>query len=216
MDAVTLVLTLAVAVPALARLVWFGQFAVLAVRGVAGWPARRRALMASARLPTAIRGEAKVQEERLDIAGQHTNAAYTLGGLALAAWSILVGGSAQAGTFPLTALALAVIVSIGATVVFRMAGGELTRMGHESALAVAGLLMITGMIALALGALALGSGWAVAGAVAASAMAARDVADTVTQMRLTAQMLGGGPAPQAGPPAEGAARAAPEGRTGAA
>jgi hypothetical protein len=213
-DGITLALTFAVAVPALARLGWFAQFAALSVRGVHGWSARRRALLDSARLPTAIRGDAQVQQERLDISGQHTTAAYTIGGLALAAWSILVGGGADAGAFALTALALAVLVSIGATVLFRLAGGELTRMGHESALAVSGLLMVTGMLALAVDRLDVGRGWAVAGAVVAAGLGARDVAETATQARLTAAALtarrtGG----RLEPPPRDAPGGPPEGRT---
>jgi hypothetical protein len=136
------------------RVVWFAQFVYRSLRRPNEGRERHwwDRLKNDSWLPARLRGDERAQDERYDLFKTQQVASYTLGGLALAAWAVLATNSTatEARRFALAMLAVTVLTSISAPVLFRLAGGELTRMGFESALAVAGLALVAAMLALSL------------------------------------------------------------------
>jgi hypothetical protein len=134
-------LAIVIGFAAVVRLAWFAEFAFLSVRrchppGHGVW----KRLKDDALLPPKLHGSREQQEERYDLFKTHQVAAYTLGGLALATWSILASRP-SVDRFALAMLVGTVLTSIGSAMLFRAAGGELTRMGYESGLSIAGLTL---------------------------------------------------------------------------
>ena len=171
------------------RVIWFGEFFALSLRRsrqgteLHWWDKLR----ADSRLPARLRGDDIGQHERYDLYKTQQVAAFTLGGLALAAWTVLATGTVATETrrLALAMLAVTVLTSIGTPILFRMAGGELSRMGFESGLAVAGLALVIGMLALS--ADTFHGPWMVWAATGLPGLLAlREILDTALQMKLTA------------------------------
>lgn len=179
-------LTVVVGVVTLTRVIWFAEFLVLSLRRQASGTSAWQRLKNDARLPPRLRRSATLQQERLDLFKTHQVSAFTLGGLAFAAWSILFADVARGAgdRFAVGMLAATILTSIGSTLLFRSAGGELTRMGFESALAIAGLTLTVAM--LSLGLRTFDTTWFtwVAG-LGPAALLLRDLSETIQQMRLT-------------------------------
>jgi hypothetical protein len=126
------------------RLAWFAEFAFLAVKSssASSWPRRIRD---NGRRPAQLRGSERVAVAEYEEFKSLQTSVYTLGGLALAAWSIAAAASPNdsTGRFILAMLSVAVLTSLGATLVFRMAGSELSRMGYESGLIIASVATLS-------------------------------------------------------------------------
>jgi len=130
------------------RFLWFLQFAVSSSRGGKGRLARLRK---NAILPAKHRDNADILDERAALTDKLQAAGYTLGALALAVWGVMAS-EVEAHPYlrvALPFLSVAVLSSIGSTLLFRIAAGEATRMGYESGLAVAGLSIVLATLALA-------------------------------------------------------------------
>jgi hypothetical protein len=180
-----LFLAIGIGFAAVVRLAWFADFVFLSVRR--SHPPNHgvlKRLKADALLPPGLHGSEEQQVERYDLFKTHQVAAYTLGGLALAAWSILASRP-SIDRFALTMLAATVLISIGSAMLFRAAGGELTRMGYESGLSIASLSLVAAMISLALQTLQGALLTKLAVFALAPLLFVRDVSDTRQQMLLT-------------------------------
>jgi hypothetical protein len=187
---------------ALARIIWFVLFAALSFShakptGAHRLIARVRQLRFDARKPKAVRETEDQNVARFGLFFNHQVAAYTLGGLALTAWSILVATQqtqTKAQRFSLAMLGITVVVSIGVSVLCRSPGTEMTRMGYESGLAVSSLALLFAMGFLLLGTFP-GSWlrWVVAGF--AILLSFRDVVETIIQMKVTATLFSRSPTP---------------------
>jgi hypothetical protein len=180
-----LFLALGIGFAAVVRLAWFAEFAFLSVRR--SHPPDHDAwkrLKADALLPPSLRGSREQQEKRYDLFKTHQVAAYTLGGLALATWSILASRP-SVDRFALAMLAVTVLISVGVATLFRAAGGELTRMGYESGLSIAGLTLVAAMISLALQTFQSALLTRLAVFALVPLLLVRDVFDARQQMRLT-------------------------------
>ncbi len=175
-----------IAIAVVWRCLWFTLFVGLSVlrRGRKG---RLHALRDDMRLPARLQGSKNLQAKRREHFDAQVTAAYTVGGLALAAWSVLAAASSP-DHLALGFLAVTVIASIGCPVLFRWRGGEWTRMGYESGLAIAGMALVLAM--LTLGSAVLHGPW-VTGAVwlIPAIMLVRDLAETRVQMRLTRKQV---------------------------
>ena len=137
-----------VVIASVGRLAWFAQFGVLSVRKRPSGTGRIKQLRSDALLPAQMRGSTESQEARYELYKTQQTAAFTLGTLALAAWTILAAASTLTPQrrLALAMLSATVLLSIGTTLLFRMAGGELTRMGFESGLAISGLALVAAML----------------------------------------------------------------------
>ena len=136
------------------------------------------------RLPESQHDDDELRKERLDQYQSQVVSAYTLGGLALAAWAVLAATNTS-NRLALGLLGVTVITSAGCPILFRIAQGEATRMGFESALAVAGLSLVAAMLSLE--ASTFGDGYAVLAAYLVSAVLfVREVGESIGQMILTA------------------------------
>jgi hypothetical protein len=166
-------------------LVWIGQFLFLSIsRKRQSW---WKQLLADTRLPEKARGNKEQSLQRYGLYFTHQVAAYTLGGLALTAWSILLAmhSSTSSDRFALAMLGLTVVLVFGSSVLFRAAGGEMTRMGYESGLAIGSLSLVFAMAALLLQTFSASwlkwPVWIVAGI-----LVLRDLVETFRQMQITA------------------------------
>jgi hypothetical protein len=166
------------------RLVWIIAFFILSLarRRQAWW----KQLLHDALLPIGARGNADQALQRYNLYFTHQVAAYTLGGLALAAWAILLAVHVH-GDFTLAMLGITVVVAFGSSIMFRAAGGELTRMGYESGLAIASLSLVFAMASLLIR--TFGSGWNWLAYVLGAILVLRDIAETIQQMKLTKDQL---------------------------
>lgn len=167
------------------RSVWIITFFILSLarRRQAWW----KQLLHDALLPIGARGNAEQAMQRYSLYFTHQVAAYTLGGLALAAWTILLAIHGVQGHFSLAMLGITVVVAFGSSIMFRAAGGELTRMGYESGLAIASLSLVFAMASLLIR--TFGSGWNWLVYVVGAILVLRDVAETIQQIKLTGDQI---------------------------
>jgi hypothetical protein len=163
------------------RVIWIIAFFVISFtrRRQVWW----KQLLRDALLPIGARGSAEQAMQRYNLYFTHQVAAYTLGGLALAAWAILLSIHDVHDHFTLAMLGVTVVVAFGSSIMFRAAGGELTRMGYESGLAIASLSLVFAMASLLIR--TFGSGWNWLVYAVGAVLVLRDVAETVQQMKLT-------------------------------
>ena len=188
------VLAIGVAVAFGARCVWFGEFLILSLSRVGrGKPLARyaTAVRTNAMLPAALRGSREIAQERAATFLSARNSLHTIGGLGLAGWGLLAAQSSQTYRFGLGMLSMVVLVTFSSTLLFRVAGSESSRMGHESALAISGLGLVAAMISL-IGTTFSGRhadtiSWLLT--VAMLGLVLRDVIDTAMEMRLTASQV---------------------------
>jgi hypothetical protein len=166
------------------RLAWLVQFLILSIlRKKKKWWTQ---LLEDTLLPEKARGNPEQALQRFNLYFTHQVAAYTLGGLALAAWSILLvmHPSTPSDRFALAMLGLTVFFGFGSSVLFRAAGGELTRMGYESGLAIGSLSLVFAMAALFLQTFhASWLEWLVW--IASCILVSRDLVETFRQMQIT-------------------------------
>jgi len=130
------------------RLIWLAEFLFLSIsKKTKPW---WKQVLEDTLLPARARGNAEQTLQRFNLYFTHQVAAYTLGGLALTAWSILLSmePSTSYDRFALAMLGLTVVFGFGSSVLFRAAGGEMTRMGYESGLAIGSLSLVFAMAAL--------------------------------------------------------------------
>src|SRR4051794_34352255 len=131
-------LLLLLAVIVAARVAWIATFAVLSIIRPASGEGRLKRLRKDLRLPPKLRGDdlEKVNEvrNRYDLYKTQLTVAYTLGGLAFTGWSVLLATGTGVDRFTLGLLAGAVLTTLTCPSFYRVANGELTRMGFESCL----------------------------------------------------------------------------------
>jgi hypothetical protein len=174
---------------AVLRAVWFLEFVHLAVKDAppTNWPSRIRD---EGRRPARLRGMERIAVAQHEQFKTLQTSTYTLGGLALAAWSIAAAADPAdaSGRFTLGMLSVAVLTALGATLLFRQAGAELGRMGYESGLAIASVATLSAVAELV--AQTFKSNWvAVALLTGVAVVVIRDTADSVVQMRLTKRVI---------------------------
>jgi hypothetical protein len=177
-------LTILLGVAGAGRLVWLAEFLILSLRRKtqAWW----KQVLEDTLLPKKARGNPEQALQRFNLYFTHQVAAYTLGGLALTAWSILLAmhPSTPSNRFALAMLGLTVIFGFGSSVLFRAAGGEMTRMGYESGLAIGSLSLVFAMAALILETFrASWLEWLVW--IASCILVLRDVIEAFRQMQIT-------------------------------
>ncbi|MEY2446938.1 MAG: hypothetical protein QOH79_414 [Acidimicrobiaceae bacterium] len=173
------------ALAALGRLAWFAAFVCLSLRrsDPDGKGATKR-LISDARLPLALRGDQVGQDLRYDLFKTQQVTAFTIGGLSLTAWTFIATQDPPTHRFALVCLTATVLASIGATLLFRNGGGELTRMGYDSGLALAGLALVGALLSLALDVFPYAHMRLVTGIVLA-VLLLRELGETVQQIRIT-------------------------------
>ena len=181
-------LTVLLALAVGGRAIWLGQFTLLA--GIRAKRPYWKNFVAATLLPEKARGNAEQALGRFNLYFTHQVAAYTLGGLALTAWSILLAThpSSSSSRFALAMLSITVVSGFGASVLFRAAGGELTRMGYESGLAIGSLSLVFAMAALLLQ--TFHAAWLVWPVwIGGFFLVARDLVEAYRQMQLTSKAM---------------------------
>ena len=145
-------LVLLISVAAVVRVAWFFQFAWLSSRGT---PRSQKLskLRMDGRAPANMPRGDKFAANRYDVFKTLQVSSYTLGALAFAAWTVLATQPSltQDDRFSLGMLSITVLATIGATVVCREGGAEGSRMGFETALAIASLALVAALITLIVG-----------------------------------------------------------------
>jgi hypothetical protein len=142
-------LAAAVVMVALSRLAWLAGFVVLAARGPT-WRSRIAALRAAAVRSDQYKGNQAVATALYNQFKAQQSTMYTLGGLTLAAWSI-VGATApddHDGRFALGMLSVAVIAAFLVPATFRVAGSAIGRIGYESGLSVVAISVLAAVATL--------------------------------------------------------------------
>jgi hypothetical protein len=185
-------LLLLIAVIVAARIAWIGTFAVLSVAQPSVGESRWKRLRKDLRLPPALRGDTpeKISQvrDRYDLFKTQLTATYTLGGLAFTGWSVLLATGTNVDRFTLGLLAGAVLTALACPAVYRVANGELTRMGFETCLSVAAFLLVAAMLTLTRSIFP-GSLSRVAVIAIPAALAARDLAEVHAQFALTTKLF---------------------------
>jgi hypothetical protein len=159
-------------------------------------------LIKDSRLPRNLRDNPDLLGGRYDLFKTQLTVAYTLGGLAFAALTFLLSAgpdNAVYDQFTVGILEAAVLTALAAPMLFRFAGGELTRMGYETCLALSGFLLAVAVLSLVQKSFH-GTGGKVLVFAILTAFALRDVLETRTQFGLTGELFR--PRPKPPPPAE--------------
>lgn len=160
-------------------------------------------LIKDSRLPKNLRDNPELLEGRYDLFKTQLAVAYSLGGLAFAALTFLLSAGPDNSvydSFTVGVLEAAVLTALAAPLLFRFAGGELTRMGYETCLALSGFLLAVAVLSVVQETLP-GTGGAVLVVSITTALALRDVLEMRTQFGLTGELFESRPAPA--PPARG-------------
>lgn len=201
LDATQKYLLALVLLAVLVRLVWMASFVVRSWRQ-ADDPAERAEheherqthrgrLIKDSRLPKNLRENPELLEGRYDLFKTQLTVAYSLGGLAFAALTFLLSagpGNSVYDSFTVGILEAAVLTALAAPQLFRFAGGELTRMGYETCLALSGFLLAVAVLSVVQKTLP-GSGGAALTVIIPTAFALRDVLEVRTQFGLTRELF---------------------------
>jgi hypothetical protein len=175
-----------VVITAALRVGWFLVFVVASMTQPRTDAAvsRFKQLRRDARLPRSLADE-QALKSRGELFKSQTTAAYTLGGLSLASFAGVRASQSTAPRLSLVMLAVAATAAIAAPLLFRLDGGELTRMGFDSALSIAGLAFAVGSLTLIRSVLAMHNVTRHIFWLLPTALAARDVLDTIHHTHLT-------------------------------
>lgn len=182
-------LFLLVVAAAVVRVAWFIQFAWHSCKGVP-WQGKIAKLRLDGRSPANMPRGVKAAATQYDIFKTLQLSSYTLGALAFAAWTVLATQKSLSADerFSLGMLSVTVLATIGATIVCREGGSEGSRMGFETALAVASLALVAAMMTLVVGKFprAVPTWLFIAGM---ALLVARDMIETKIQMGITKKLL---------------------------
>ena len=178
------------AISAAVRLFWILEFCILSIKRRKKSVKLVEQLVKDSLLPASQHGNTEQAANRFNLYFTHQVAAYTLGGLALTAWAILMTNKSltHPERFTLGFLAITVLTATCAAVLFRSPGGEFSRMGYESALAIAGFSLALGTATLVLDSFSIPwVKWIFV--VGAALLGMRDWVQTYREMQLTCSMF---------------------------